>query len=67
MNVKITVSFSATMTLLKFADSLMPTMRRIVMMATTNIAGIFKIAPVLVQPCANNCQMFHQCKPACAV
>ena len=50
MNVKITASFSATMALLKFADSLMPMMSKMVTTATMNIAGTFSTAPELVQP-----------------
>ena len=54
MNVRITASFSATMTLLKFADSLMPMTSRTVMTATISMAGTLSTAPVLVQPWVNN-------------
>ena len=54
-----TVSLTATMMLLKVADSLMPMTSSTVMMATMLIAGTLRTAPVLVQPSVKSRQIFQ--------
>ena len=64
MNVRITAILIATMTLLKFADSLMPMTSKNVMNPTINMAGTLSTAPVLTQPSVNSRQMFHHARRA---
>src|SRR4051794_40623482 len=59
MNSSTTTSLIATARLLNRADSLMPTISRMVMTATMNIAGTLRTAPVLVQPSVKRRHTFN--------